>query len=148
MLININEKRDAENHCIISDKGHLANVSISWRAIRYSSSRIHDILFHRKYHFQIPETYLAKFVVPCKDIKPMKPKIKPRHTLSIFSQHSKVAGCFCLGAMPNFFQHTCNSWAFRKIYFDICLWPRIKLCLLWRHSMIVTCHFFFTIMEP
>ena len=99
----MNEKRDAENHCIISDKGHLANVTISWRAIRYSSSRIHDILFHRKYHFQIPETYLAKFVVPCKDIKPMKPKIKLRHTLSNFSQHSKVAGFFCLGAMPNFF---------------------------------------------
>ena len=72
----MNEKRDAENHCIISDK---ANVTISWRAIRYSSSKIHDILFHRKFHFQIPETYLAKFVVPCKDIKPMKPKIKLRH---------------------------------------------------------------------
>ena len=95
----MNEKRDAENHCIICDKGHLANVTISWRAIRYSSSKIHDILFHRKYHFQIPETYLAKFVVPCKDIKPMKPKIKPRHTHSIFSQHSKVASCFCLGAI-------------------------------------------------
>ena len=73
------------------------------------SSRIQDILFHRRYHFQIPETNLVKFVVPRENAKPMKPKIKPRNTFSIFSQHSKVAGYRCLGAMPSFSQHTCNS---------------------------------------